>query len=248
VGSWYGRHIATAVGDAATAAVAATRYVEELVADSELTASQRMLCHPYRQSIMTDERESCAVVAGYLARGDRAELAWPGEPLLTTPEGLADRYRGSLLWGAVGDALGRAVEGRSPATIRDQFGEQGLREYVKWHGWQSGPTGTITDDTQLTIEVARSLLSTDGQLDPDDLVGRLIAFRADAGSAARRGPQLKIWNTECRGGGLGPNWIQQATGQPCARPRSASCTRSTGHLAVCDAMPPCPPYRLTAIV
>jgi hypothetical protein len=135
-----------------------------------------MLCHPYRQSIMTDERESCAVVAGYLARGDRAELAWPGEPLLTTPEGLADRYRGSLLWGAVGDALGRAVEGRSPATIRDQFGEQGLREYVKWHGWQSGPTGTITDDTQLTIEVARSLLSTDGQLDPDDLVGRLVAW------------------------------------------------------------------------
>jgi ADP-ribosylglycohydrolase len=47
---------------------------------------------------------------------------------------------------------------------------------VKWRGWQGGPTGTITDDTQLTMEVARSLLATGGRLDPDDLSARLIAW------------------------------------------------------------------------
>ncbi|HVC32069.1 MAG TPA: ADP-ribosylglycohydrolase family protein [Chloroflexota bacterium] len=89
---------------------------------------------------------------------------------------LRDRFRGSLLWGAVGDALGCRVEGWAPGRIRERFGEEGLRHYIPWHGWREGPIGTITDDTQLTIEVARSLLATNGRFRPHDFVTRLIAW------------------------------------------------------------------------
>lgn len=89
---------------------------------------------------------------------------------------MRDRFRGCLLWGAVGDALGRAVEGWSPARIREQYGPDGIRHFVPAHGSGAGPTGTITDDTQLTMEVARSLLATDGRFSPDDFVARLIAW------------------------------------------------------------------------
>jgi hypothetical protein len=75
------------------------------------------------------------MVQGYLARGDRGPLAWAGESPSITPAQLEDRYCGCLLWGAVGDALGRAVEGQSPASIRGLFGEDGLSEYQKWPGW-----------------------------------------------------------------------------------------------------------------
>lgn len=104
------------------------------------------------------------------ARTDWPSVVPPGRSRDT----LADLYRGSLLWGAVGDALGRAAEGKNPATIRALFGAEGLRHYVPWHGWLSGPKGTITDDTQLTIEVVKSLLASRRQLDPDDLSRRLV--------------------------------------------------------------------------
>jgi ADP-ribosylglycohydrolase len=74
-------------------------------------------------------------------------------------EVLHDRYRGCLLWGAVGDALGRPAEGRDPASVRAAYGSGGLREYVPWHGWRAGPAGTFTDDTQLMMAVARSVIA-----------------------------------------------------------------------------------------
>lgn len=86
---------------------------------------------------------------------------------------LRDRFRGCLLWGAVGDALGRTVEGQSPAAIRARYGEAGLRDYVPWYGWRSGPIGTITDDTQLTMEVAKTLLVSSDVFDVQDFVRRL---------------------------------------------------------------------------
>jgi ADP-ribosyl-[dinitrogen reductase] hydrolase len=75
-------------------------------------------------------------------------------------------YRGTLLGVAIGDALGRPAEGMSPATIQTRFGE--LRDFHPWHGWRSGPKGTITDDTQMTICLARSIVAC-GRLDPEDL-------------------------------------------------------------------------------
>ncbi|GAC1548923.1 MAG: ADP-ribosylglycohydrolase family protein [Herpetosiphon sp.] len=87
----------------------------------------------------------------------------------TTPA--LDRYTGTLVGGAIGDALGRPVEGRSPAQLQARYGE--LRDYHRWHGWKSGPRGTITDDTQLTMLIAESLLAQ-GFIDPDDIARRLV--------------------------------------------------------------------------
>jgi poly(ADP-ribose) glycohydrolase ARH3 len=80
---------------------------------------------------------------------------------------LASRFRGALLGGAVGDALGRPVEGWPRAAIRARYGV--LRDFQP-------PGGRYTDDTQLTICVAESLLAGDGTLDPADLARRFVAM------------------------------------------------------------------------
>jgi ADP-ribosylglycohydrolase len=59
----------------------------------------------------------------------------------------ADRVVGSILAGAVGDALGAPVEFLNIDTIRERFGPQGTVDYERAHGGQ----GQITDDTQMTL-------------------------------------------------------------------------------------------------
>jgi ADP-ribosylglycohydrolase len=68
---------------------------------------------------------------------------------------LASRVRGSLLAGAVGDALGAPVEFSSLAEIRDAFGPEGLRDYAPAYGRDAG---AITDDTQMTLFVGEGLV------------------------------------------------------------------------------------------
>lgn len=83
-----------------------------------------------------------------------------GEAVFPKPvpsEELRDRYRGSLLAGAIGDALGRPAEGRSRQDLGTRW-PHGLRDFQPWRGYRSGPVGTFTDDTQLTIVVARWLI------------------------------------------------------------------------------------------
>ncbi len=65
-----------------------------------------------------------------------------------------DRYRGCLLGGAVGDALGAPVEFMSHAEIIRKFGANGIDEYVPAYG----KLGAITDDTQMTLFTAEGLL------------------------------------------------------------------------------------------
>ncbi len=60
------------------------------------------------------------------------------------------RVRGTLLGGAVGDALGAPVEFLSLASIRRQFGEAGIRDYAP----AFGRSGSITDDTQMSLFTA----------------------------------------------------------------------------------------------
>ena len=89
----------------------------------------------------------------------------------------ARSLRGCLVWGAIGDALGRTAEGRSPARLQSQFGPSGLRDYVAWHAWRPGePRGTFTDDTQLTIATAESLLASGGELDPQSLADAFLGI------------------------------------------------------------------------
>lgn len=64
------------------------------------------------------------------------------------------RYRGCLLGGAVGDALGAPVEFMSLAEIRAQFGRPGITEFTTAFDRK----GAITDDTQMTLFTAEGLL------------------------------------------------------------------------------------------
>ena len=65
-----------------------------------------------------------------------------------------NRFRGCLLGGAVGDALGAPVEFMDLAAIRKQFGHQGIRDYAPAYG----KLGAITDDTQMTLFTAEGML------------------------------------------------------------------------------------------
>ncbi|TDD61191.1 ADP-ribosylglycohydrolase family protein [Kribbella antibiotica] len=72
-----------------------------------------------------------------------AEVAWQ------------DRVRGSLLGGAIGDALGAPVEFESGPKIRKEH-PQLLRTFVS--GGSGWPPGTITDDTQMTLFTIEGLI------------------------------------------------------------------------------------------
>ena len=65
-----------------------------------------------------------------------------------------DRFLGCLLGGAVGDALGAAVEFQSRAAILETFGPDGITDYAPIYGG----LGRITDDTQMTLFTAEGLL------------------------------------------------------------------------------------------
>ena len=64
-----------------------------------------------------------------------------------------DKYRGCLIGGAVGDALGYAVEFYSVEQIFKKYGEKGISEYELSHG-----IAQISDDTQMTLFTANGLL------------------------------------------------------------------------------------------
>jgi ADP-ribosylglycohydrolase len=67
---------------------------------------------------------------------------------------LLERIRGSLLGGAVGDALGAPIEFDSLAEIRARFGAQGLTDFAPAYE----RLGAITDDTQMALFTAEGLV------------------------------------------------------------------------------------------
>lgn len=67
---------------------------------------------------------------------------------------LRERFRGCLLGGAVGDALGAPVEFMKRSEILQRFGPNGITEYASAYGG----LGKITDDTQMTLFTAEGLL------------------------------------------------------------------------------------------
>lgn len=64
-----------------------------------------------------------------------------------------DKYRGCLIGGAVGDALGYAVEFLDYNTIFEKYGKEGIVEYDLVDG-----VAQISDDTQMTMFTANGLL------------------------------------------------------------------------------------------
>ncbi|WP_239003818.1 ADP-ribosylglycohydrolase family protein [Nocardia panacis] len=71
-----------------------------------------------------------------------------------------DRVRGSLVGGAIGDALGYPIEFLALAQIREAYGTAGISGYV------GRVAGQITDDTQMTLFTAEGLLRCPVDGDP----------------------------------------------------------------------------------
>jgi poly(ADP-ribose) glycohydrolase ARH3 len=88
-----------------------------------------------------------------------------------TSDARLDRARGALLGTFVGDALGMPFEGAPPASIPERLEMLDARL----------GRGTYTDDTQLAIALAESLLECDG-ID-EEHIGRafLAAFDPQRG-------------------------------------------------------------------
>lgn len=66
----------------------------------------------------------------------------------------ADRIRGCLLGGAIGDALGAPIEFMSTSEIRQRFGPAGVVDFEP----AFGRPGAMTDDTQMTLFTAEGLM------------------------------------------------------------------------------------------
>jgi ADP-ribosyl-[dinitrogen reductase] hydrolase len=84
----------------------------------------------------------------------------------------ADRAEGVLLGLACGDALGRPVEFETPARIVAQYGE--VTEMLADGTWGQAK-GTVTDDTDMALCLARSLVDRGG-FDPADVAERFVAW------------------------------------------------------------------------
>jgi ADP-ribosyl-[dinitrogen reductase] hydrolase len=84
----------------------------------------------------------------------------------------SDHARGVLLGLACGDALGRPVEFASASEIAAEYGQ--LDEMVG-HGTWNQPAGTITDDTEQALCIARSLVEQQ-RFDPADIAERFVGW------------------------------------------------------------------------
>jgi len=84
----------------------------------------------------------------------------------------SDRARGALIGLACGDALGRPVEFASAEEISAEHGR--LDEMIG-HGTWNQPAGTITDDTEQALCIARSLVEHQ-TFDPADIADRFVAW------------------------------------------------------------------------
>lgn len=88
---------------------------------------------------------------------------------METAEQLQDKCRGSLVGGAVGDALGYPVEFvYSFNEIRTKYGENGIEDYDLSYPWldEKFHTALFSDDTQMTLYTIEGLIEATKNGDP----------------------------------------------------------------------------------
>jgi ADP-ribosyl-[dinitrogen reductase] hydrolase len=90
---------------------------------------------------------------------------------MSTPDAAA----GALLGLACGDALGRPVESQSTQWIADTHGT--VTEMLG-DGTHEQPQGTVTDDTDLALCIARSLVEWEA-FDGQDVADRFVGWYED---------------------------------------------------------------------
>ncbi len=67
---------------------------------------------------------------------------------------LYDRVRGSLIGGAIGDALGYPIEFMSLKAIKHKYGDKG---YINHQEFNNSGKAVISDDTQMTLMAMMTL-------------------------------------------------------------------------------------------
>lgn len=123
---------------------------------------------------------------------------------------LQDKCRGSLIGGAIGDALGYEVEFMSLAAIRNSFGENGISDYVL----DQNGVAEFSDDTQMSLFTAEGLLSaiSDGkEFEKDILPYITTAYEHWYYTQCRPAMKMsKSWLTHIRS-----LWSHRAPGMTC---------------------------------
>jgi ADP-ribosyl-[dinitrogen reductase] hydrolase len=96
------------------------------------------------------------------------------------------RARASLLGLAIGDALGATVEFMTASEIRAQHG---VHRKLTGGGWLRLKPGQVTDDTQMSLCIARSITSVgfSAQDMAQRFVGWYLSRPPDIGNTCRRG-------------------------------------------------------------
>jgi ADP-ribosyl-[dinitrogen reductase] hydrolase len=134
-----------------------------------------------------------------------------------------DSARGALLGLACGDALGRPVEFMTAERIADVHGRVTT---MLGHGTHGQPAGTITDDTEMALRLARSLVAC-GTFDGGDVAERFVAWEAsdpfDVGLATRDAIRLladgadwteagqQVWESRSEGQNAGNGSLMRCT-------------------------------------
>ncbi|MBI5764273.1 MAG: ADP-ribosylglycohydrolase family protein [Planctomycetes bacterium] len=114
-----------------------------------------------------------------------------------------DRYLGCVLGLAIGDALGWPVEFLRLSAIRAQFGADGITDL---HPSQRHPRGTFTDDTQMSLALARAILSHGTQSEAEFVAESARQFVLWSQSAENdRAPGMTCM-AGCRALAKDPNW------------------------------------------
>jgi ADP-ribosyl-[dinitrogen reductase] hydrolase len=100
---------------------------------------------------------------------------------------LQERARAAFIGLAIGDALGATVEFMTPSEIKAKFGL--LRE-ISGGGWLRLRPGQVTDDTEMSLCIARALVSAGGwslQGIAENFSAWLRSKPIDIGDTCRRG-------------------------------------------------------------
>ncbi len=106
---------------------------------------------------------------------------------MTTELNIRGRARAAFLGLAIGDALGATTEFMTPGEIRSRFK---VHRKIIGGGWLHLKAGQVTDDTQMSLCIARALLRAGGW-DLPGIAGEfavwLKSVPADVGATCRRG-------------------------------------------------------------
>ena len=109
----------------------------------------------------------------YYAEEDKATDNSVHELIRNKEEAYLDKIQGSLVGGAIGDALGYPVEFLSLDSIKQKYGASGITKYELDR--QTG-TAVISDDTQMTLFTATGLLVGDTRLSMRGIAGEPSSY------------------------------------------------------------------------